>query len=87
MKAGPKGSLSAPPLDLRGCPRPGRPLYRLHWALRHRSQGHRGPSPAKLRPWQRQIVHGVLDETGPRQGSSASPPGMARARWPPPSGS
>jgi phage terminase large subunit-like protein len=33
----------------------------------------------KLRPWQRQIVHGVLDEPRPRQGLVSIPAGNGKS--------
>jgi hypothetical protein len=70
MKAGPKGSLSAPPLDLRRLGRRGG----ARWiAFVERSitvpKGTGARKRMKLRPWQREIVGRVLDEPRPRQGS------------------
>ena len=42
--------------------------------------------PLRPRPWQREIIHGVLDEPRPRQALVSIRPGMARAPSPRPSG-
>jgi phage terminase large subunit-like protein len=80
MKAGPKAALTAPPLDLRRLPRRGgaravRFIERYVTVPKGTGEGRR----LRLRPWQRGIVHGLLDEPRPRQGLVAMPAGNAKS--------
>jgi phage terminase large subunit-like protein len=68
-RPGPKGLVTAPPLDLRRLPKRGgsRAIAFVERYVRTpKGQGARHR--LKLRPWQRQIIRGVLDEPRPRQG-------------------
>jgi phage terminase large subunit-like protein len=80
VKAGPKAALTAPPLDLRRLPRQGGPravrfIERYVTVPKGTGAGKR----LKLRPWQRQIVHGLLNEPRPRQGLVSMPAGNAKS--------
>jgi hypothetical protein len=87
MRAGPKGQVTAPPLNLRRLPRRGGAraiafIERYVTVPKDTGARHR----MKLRPWQREIVGGVLDDPRPRQALVAIPAGNGKALWPPPSG-
>ena len=74
MKAGPKGTVTAPPLDLRRLPRRGGSravAFIERYVVVPKGTGARRRM--RLRPWQRAIVHGVLDEPRPRQGLVSIP--------------
>jgi phage terminase large subunit-like protein len=80
MKAGPKAALTAPPLDLRRLPKRGGSravgfIERYVTVPKGTCVGRR----LKLRPWQRRIVHGLLDEPRPRQGLVSMPAGNAKS--------
>ena len=80
MKAGPKGGLSAPPLDLRGLGRAGG-LRCIRFVERFIvvPKGTGARKRMRLRPWQRAIVRGVLDEPRPRQGLVSIPAGNGKS--------
>ena len=80
MKAGPKGTLSAPPLDLRRFPKRGGDRC-MRFVERYITvpKGTGARKPMKLRPWQREIVGGVLDEPRPRQGLVSIPAGNGKS--------
>lgn len=80
MKAGPKGTVTAPPLDLRRLPRRGGDRC-IRFVERYISvpKGTGARKRMKLRPWQRAIVHGVLDEPRPRQGLVSIPAGNGKS--------
>ena len=62
MRAGPKGTVSAPPLDLRRLPRRGgarATAFIERYVTVPKGTGARRR--LKLRPWQREIIRGVLD--------------------------
>jgi phage terminase large subunit-like protein len=80
MRAGPKGQVTAPPLDLRRLPRRGGAraiafIERYVTVPKGTGAKHR----LKLRPWQRAIVRGVLDEPRPRQALVAIPAGNGKS--------
>src|SRR5512132_986591 len=80
MKAGPKGTVSAPPLDLRRLPKRGGSravAFVERYVTVPKGTGARRRM--KLRPWQREIVHGLLDEPRPRQGLVAIPAGNGKS--------
>jgi phage terminase large subunit-like protein len=80
MKAGPKGTLSAPPLDLRRLGRRGGDRC-IRFVERYITvpKGTGARKRMKLRRWQREIVHGVLDEPRPRQGLVSIPAGNGKS--------
>ena len=80
MRAGPKGQVTAPPLDLRRLPRRGGAraiafIERYVTVPKGTGARHR----MKLRPWQREIIRGVLDEPRPRQALVAIPAGNGKS--------
>ena len=80
MRAGPKGTLSAPPLDLRRYPRRGgarATRFIERYVTVPKGTGARRRM--KLRPWQRQIIAGVLDEPRPRQALVSIPAGNGKS--------
>ena len=80
MKAGPKGVLTAPPLDLRRLGRRGGDRcirFCERYIVVPKGTGSR--KRMKLRPWQREIVRGVLDEPRPRQGLVSIPAGNGKS--------
>jgi phage terminase large subunit-like protein len=80
MKAGPKGTLSAPPLDLRRLGgRGGDRCIRFVERYVVVPKGTGARKRLKLRPWQRAIVRGVLDEPRPRQGLVSIPAGNGKS--------
>jgi phage terminase large subunit-like protein len=80
MKAGPKGTVTAPPLDLRRLPRRGgsRAIAFVERYVRT-PKGTGARRRMRLRPWQRAIVHGLLDEPRPRQGLVSIPAGNGKS--------
>jgi phage terminase large subunit-like protein len=69
VKAGPKGTVTAPPLDLRRLPKRGGSraiAFVERYVVVPKGTGARRRM--KLRGWQKSIVRGVLDEPRPRQG-------------------
>jgi phage terminase large subunit-like protein len=80
MKADPKGTLSAPPLDLRRLGRRGGDRC-IRFVERYITvpKGTAARKRMKLRGWQRDIVHGVLDEPRPRQGLVSIPAGNGKS--------
>jgi phage terminase large subunit-like protein len=80
MKAGPKGNVTAPPLDLRRLPRRGgsRAIAFVERYVRT-PKGTGARRRMRLRPWQRAIVHGLLDEPRPRQGLVSIPAGNGKS--------
>jgi phage terminase large subunit-like protein len=80
MKAGPKRTVTAPPLDLRRLPRRGgsRVVAFVERYVRT-PKGTGARKRMKLRPWQRAIVHGLLDEPRPRQGLVSIPAGNGKS--------
>src|SRR5215218_1161781 len=80
MKAGPKGHITAPPLDLRRLPKRGGSravAFIERYVTVPKGTGARRR--LKLRPWQREIVHGVLDEPRPRQALVSVPAGNGKS--------
>jgi phage terminase large subunit-like protein len=80
MKAGPKGTLSAPPLDLRRLPRRGGSraiAFIERYVTVPKGTGARRR--LKLRGWQRDIIHAVLDEPRPRQALVSIPAGNGKS--------
>jgi phage terminase large subunit-like protein len=80
MRAGPKGQVTAPPLNLRRLPRRGGAraiafIERYVTVPKGTGARHR----MKLRPWQREIVRGVLDDPRPRQALVAIPAGNGKS--------
>jgi phage terminase large subunit-like protein len=80
VKAGPKAALTAPPLDLRRLPKRGGSravgfIERYVTVPKGTGEGRR----LRLRPWQRRIVHGLLNEPRPRQGLVSMPAGNAKS--------
>jgi phage terminase large subunit-like protein len=80
MRAGPKGTVAAPPLDLRRYPRRGG-ARAVRFIQRYATvpKGTGARRPLRLRPWQREIVGGVLDEPRPRQGLVSIPAGNGKS--------
>jgi phage terminase large subunit-like protein len=80
MKAGPKGTVTAPPLELRRFPKRGGDRC-IRFVERYITvpKGTGARKRMKLRPWQREIVHGVLDEPRPRQGMVSIPAGNGKS--------
>jgi phage terminase large subunit-like protein len=80
MKAGPKGTVTAPPLDLRRLPKRGGSRA-IAFVERYITvpKGTGARRRLKLRPWQRQIVRGVLDEPRPRQALVSIPAGNGKS--------
>src|SRR5215207_4182775 len=80
MKAGPKGTLTAPPLDLRRLGRRGGDRC-IRFVERYITvpKGTGARKRMKLRGWQREIVGGVLDEPRPRQGLVSIPAGNGKS--------
>jgi phage terminase large subunit-like protein len=80
MKAGPKGQVTAPPLDLRRLPKRGgsRAIAFVERYVRT-PKGTGARRRMRLRPWQRAIVHGLLDEPRPRQGLVSIPAGNGKS--------
>lgn len=79
MKAGPKAAVTAAPLDLSMLPRSGgaRIVTFVHRFLLT-PKGHGAREPMRLRPWQREIVHGLY-RPGVRQGLVALPRGNGKS--------
>jgi phage terminase large subunit-like protein len=80
MRAGPKGQVTAPPLNLRRLPRRGGAraiafIERYVTVPKGTGARHR----MKLRPWQRAIIRGVLDDPRPRQALVAIPAGNGKS--------
>jgi phage terminase large subunit-like protein len=80
VRAGPKGVLEAPPLDLRWYPRQGgarAAKFIERYVTVPKGTGAR--KRLKLRPWQREIVAGVLDNPRPRQALVSIPAGNGKS--------
>jgi phage terminase large subunit-like protein len=80
MKAGPKGQVTAPPLDLRRLPKRGGSraiAFVERYVTLPKGTGARRRM--RLRPWQKAIVHGLLDEPRPRQGLVSIPAGNGKS--------
>ena len=80
MKAGPKGVIVAPPLDLRRLPKRGGARC-IAFIERYVTvpKGTGAKRRMRLRPWQRAIVRGVLDEPRPRQALVSIPAGNGKS--------
>jgi phage terminase large subunit-like protein len=80
VKAGPKGTPTAPPLDLRRLPKRGGARC-IAFCERYITvpKGTGAKHRLKLRGWQREIVRGVLDEPRPRQALVAIPAGNGKS--------
>jgi phage terminase large subunit-like protein len=80
VKAGPKGVVTAPPLDLRKLPKRGGSRA-IAFIERYITvpKGTGARRRMRLRPWQRQIVRGVLNEPRPRQGLVSIPAGNGKS--------
>jgi phage terminase large subunit-like protein len=80
MKSGAKGIVTAAPLDLRRLPKRGGSraiAFIERYVTVPKGTGAR--KRLKLRPWQREIVHGLLDEPRPRQGLVSIPAGNGKS--------
>jgi phage terminase large subunit-like protein len=80
VKAGPKGTVTAAPLDLRRLPKRGGSravAFIERYVTVPKGTGARRR--LRLRPWQREIVHGLLDEPRPRQGLVSIPAGNGKS--------
>jgi phage terminase large subunit-like protein len=79
MRAGPKPAPTAGPLDLRRLPKRGGSRA-IAFIERYLSvpKGTGARRRMKVRPWQREIVHGLLDEPRPRHGLVALPRGNGK---------
>jgi phage terminase large subunit-like protein len=80
MRAGPKGQITAPPLDLRRLPRRGgaravRFIERYVTVPKGTGARHR----LRIRPWQREIIYEVLDDPRPRQALVSIPAGNGKS--------
>jgi phage terminase large subunit-like protein len=80
VKPGPKGTLTASPLDLRRLPKRGGARC-IAFCERYITvpKGTGARRRLKLRGWQREIVRGVLDEPRPRQALVAIPAGNGKS--------
>jgi phage terminase large subunit-like protein len=80
VRAGPKGTVTAPPLELRRYPRRGG-ARAVRFIERYVTvpKGTGARRRMRLRPWQRGIVHGVLDEPRPRQALVSIPAGNGKS--------
>jgi phage terminase large subunit-like protein len=80
VKAGPKGTPTAGPLDLRRLPKRGGARC-IAFCERYITvpKGTGAKHRLRLRPWQREIVRGVLDEPRPRQALVAIPAGNGKS--------
>jgi phage terminase large subunit-like protein len=80
MRAGPKGQVTAPPLDLRRLPRRGGSRA-VAFIERHVTvpKGTGARRRLKLRAWQREILHTVMDEPRPRQALVSIPAGNGKS--------
>jgi phage terminase large subunit-like protein len=80
MKAGPKGAVTAPPLDLRRLPRRGG-ARAVRFIERYVTvpKGTGARRRLRIRPWQREIIHGVMDEPRPRQALVSIPAGNGKS--------
>jgi len=80
VKAGPKAAVTAGPLDLRRLPASGgdRVVAFVEQFLMA-PKGTGAKEPLLLRPWQRQIAHGLFDDPRPRQGLLALPRGNGKS--------
>jgi phage terminase large subunit-like protein len=80
MRAGPKGQVTAPPLDLRRLPRQGgarATRFIERYVTVPKGTGARRR--LKLRPWQCEIVGAVMDEPRPRQALVSIPAGNGKS--------
>jgi phage terminase large subunit-like protein len=80
MKPGAKGAITAPPLDLRRLPKRGGSravAFIERYVTTPKGTGARRRM--RLRGWQREIVHGVLDEPRPRQALVSIPAGNGKS--------
>jgi phage terminase large subunit-like protein len=79
-RPGPKGLVTAPPLDLRRLPKRGgsRAVAFVERYVRT-PKGTGARRRLQLRPWQKAIVHGLLDEPRPRQGLVSIPRGNGKS--------
>jgi phage terminase large subunit-like protein len=80
LPKGPKAPLTAPPLDLRRLPKRGGSRA-IAFVERYVTvpKGTGARRRLRLRPWQREIVHGLLDEPRPRQGLVSIPAGNGKS--------
>jgi phage terminase large subunit-like protein len=80
LPKGPKVPLTAPPLDLRRLPKRGGSRA-IAFVERYVTvpKGTGARRRLRLRPWQRDIVHGLLDEPRPRQGLVSIPAGNGKS--------
>ena len=82
MKAGPKGTPSAGPLDLRRLPRRGGSRavgFIERYVTVPKGTGARRRLRLRLRSWQREIIHAVMDEPRPRQALVSIPAGNGKS--------
>jgi phage terminase large subunit-like protein len=79
LRPGPKPELTAPGLDLRRLPKAGgdRVIKFIETYVRI-PKGKGARQPMKLRPWQREIIHGLFDEVRPRQALVSLPRGNGK---------
>jgi phage terminase large subunit-like protein len=79
-RPGPKGLVTAPPLDLRKLPKRGgsRAIAFVERYVRT-PKGTGARHRLRLRPWQREIVHAMFDEPRPRQGLVSIPRGNGKS--------
>jgi phage terminase large subunit-like protein len=79
-RAGPKGEVTVPPLDLRRLPKSGG-ARAVAFCERFLTvpKGAGAKRRFKLRPWQRDIVHGLFDDPRPRHGLVAIPRGNGKS--------
>jgi phage terminase large subunit-like protein len=80
MRAGPKGTVTAPPLDLRRLPRRGgarAAAFIERYVTVPKGTG--AKRRMKLRPWQRGIIAAVMDEPRPRQALVSIPAGNGKS--------
>ena len=80
MRAGPKGQVTAPPLDLRRLPRRGGSRA-VAFIERHVTvpKGTGARRRLKLRAWQREVLHAEMDEPRPRQALVSIPAGHGKS--------
>ena len=80
MRAGPKAAVTAAPLDLRRLPKQGGSRV-VAFVERYLTtpKGTGARKRMQLRPWQREIVHGLFDDPRPRHGLVAIPRGNGKS--------
>jgi phage terminase large subunit-like protein len=80
LTKGPKPGLSGPPLDLSALPEAGGPRASAFIERYVRTpKGTGARQPLRLRPWQRGLIGGLLDDPRPRRGTISIPAGNGKS--------